>query len=63
VPPSSAYKRVRFGVSPWLPCPGRGEVCQRSGCREPATDDTLRLCAGHLLVYELEAKRALALTA
>jgi hypothetical protein len=63
VPPSSAGKHVRFGVNPWLLCPGRTEVCQRSGCREPATNDRLRLCAGHLLVYELEAKRALALTA
>jgi hypothetical protein len=62
VPPSSAGKHVRFEVNPWLPCPGRAEVCQRSGCREPATDARLRLCAGHLLVYELEAKRSLALT-
>ena len=34
------------------------EVCRRDGCREPATDDMIRLCASHLAEYTPEAERA-----
>jgi hypothetical protein len=34
------------------------EVCRRDGCRESATDDMIRLCAGHLAEYTPEAERA-----
>jgi len=35
VPPSSAGKHVRFGVNPWLLCPGRAEVSSGAGAESP----------------------------
>jgi hypothetical protein len=43
---------VSFGKNDWLPCSGRAEVCQRTGCQHPATDDTLRLCTVHFAAYQ-----------
>jgi hypothetical protein len=48
---------TRIGTTtaePYLPCPNR-EFCRRGGCHQPALDDMIRLCAGHLITYKLEA--------
>ena len=38
----------------WLPYPNRPDICRREGCFEPATDHVIRLCAGHLVEYQIE---------
>jgi len=38
----------------WLPYPNRPDICRREGCLEPATDHVIRLCAGHLVDYQIE---------
>jgi len=47
--------------APPTPCPNRPEVCRRGGCCQPALGQVICLCAGHLLTYEIEAKRTLEL--
>ena len=47
-------------AEPYLPCPGRIVTCRRRGCREPALDDTVRLCERHMAEYSAEATRTLA---
>jgi hypothetical protein len=32
----------------------RPDICRREGCRQPATDHVIRLCAGHLVEYQIE---------
>ena len=44
----------------YLRCPGRAVTCRRGGCREPALDDTVRLCEQHMAEYSTEATRTLA---
>jgi hypothetical protein len=48
-------------ADPYLPCPNRREVCRRGGCREAATNHIVQLCPGHLVAYEHECWRVLAL--
>ena len=66
-PETSAAGRVGtqghedLSPAPPTPCPNRPEVCRRGGCRQPALGQVICLCAGHLLTYEIEAKRTLEL--
>jgi len=32
----------------------RPDICRREGCLEPATDHVIRLCADHLVEYQIE---------
>ncbi len=57
--PRKAFRhRAVLAVRPRLV--ERPAVCRRPGCREPATDETLALCEGHLATYRVELAPLLA---